>query len=168
MTESEFHFHVKMHILWRYFATRGSCSVDFVALFLLFDLVWSEQLTLYQLNGMAALIYGSPYLDIVEKWIEEGVLERVMDGESEAVRLAIFPPGSEELIDLLLEEETGMYVKVMSDAKAAIGGSPSMKDVLREAIANWKWLQRQESEVGRDSAGHDESTSGSDDHEKKA
>jgi len=158
MTESEFYFYAKMNILWQYFTTRRSSRVDYVALFLVSDLVWSEQLTPIELSFLVA-IYGSTLQDIVDKWIAEGVLERVMDDEGEAVRLAIFPPGSEELIDLLFDEDLGIYVRLMSDAKAAMGGSPSMKEVLREAIANWKWLQSQELELEQDSADHHESAS---------
>jgi hypothetical protein len=156
---SEYHvFFTKMHILWKYFNTDAPRATSFESLFLIFDLLWEKELTAAQL-GFLALIHGDAVVDIMNKWVEAGIVEANSEGQAQTFHLTVFPAGHEELVELLDRDDQtpSMYSKLLADTKAAMSGSPSMEEVVRKAIANWKWLQSQELELGQDSAVQNES-----------
>jgi hypothetical protein len=154
-------FFMKMHIFSDYFKADGHSTTSFMSLFMLFDLIGEQRLTAPQL-GFLTLIHGEDIVDLMNTWIDTRIVTTNGEGEAQTFHLTIFPEGHEELVELMFydDQPASAYMKLMSDAKAAMGGNPSTKEVLREAIANWKWLQNQELELEPHSADQNESVPG--------
>jgi hypothetical protein len=132
-------FFAKMHIFSDYFKADRHNTTSFMSLFLLFDLLGQQRLTAPQL-GFLMLIHGEDIVDLMNTWIDTGIVTTNGKGKLQTFHLTIFPEGHEELVELMFydDQPASAYMKLLADTKSSMRGSPSMKEVVRRAIASRK------------------------------